>query len=194
MQICCWRTMHCLIWWHLLTNKNPNVKQRKPNADDHTMFDEVLSSKIGWSLSLLRCWWKVDVGNHWKPSLIWCCWRVDVRDLWNLSLLWCCFVEIGWNPNTESFERHCMFCCIDELSSVKEAVHPVPIVALFDLLFDHWLVCKSVRDLVYLLDCSLVAKERSPVAPQTWKEPSWQFNPLLSMLNKYFKMQSVLLV
>ena len=25
------------------------------------------------------------------------------------------------------------------------------------LLFDHWLVCKLVRNLVYVLDCSLVA-------------------------------------
>jgi hypothetical protein len=32
-----------------------------------------------------------------------------------------------------------MFSCIDELSSVKEAIYPVPIVALFDLfdLFDE---------------------------------------------------------
>jgi hypothetical protein len=37
-------------------------------------------------------------------------------------------------------------------------------------------------------------KERLPKAPRTWKELSLQFKPLLSMLNKYFKMQSVLLV
>jgi hypothetical protein len=47
----------------------------------------------------------------------------------------------------------------------QEAMHPVPIIALFDLMFDHWfdhwLVCESVRDLVYLLDCSLVAVVKS---------------------------------
>ncbi len=71
------------------------------------------------------------------------------------------------------------------MKGCQEAVHPVPII---------WLVDESVCSLVYSLDPSLIAKERSPVAPQTWKEPPLQFNPLLSMLNEYFKMQSVLLV
>jgi hypothetical protein len=45
------------------------------------------------------------------------------------------------------------------MKGCQEAMHPDPIVDLFDLMFDHsfdhWLIC------------TLVVKERLPVAPQT---------------------------
>ena len=47
------------------------------------------------------------------------------------------------------------------MKGCQEAMHPVPIVALFDLLFDHsydnWLVC----NLVHLIACSLIPQIES---------------------------------
>ncbi len=73
------------------------------------LFDEVLSSKIGWSSSLLQCWWKVDIGNHSNPNPIWCCWRIDIGDLWNLSALWHEWtyeIRDHWNPSLHQFCWH----------------------------------------------------------------------------------------
>jgi hypothetical protein len=56
------------------------------------------------------------------------------------------------------------------MKGCQEAMHPVPIVVLFDLMFDHsldhWLVCKSVHYLVHLLVCLLIPQIKSNNLPQ----------------------------
>ncbi len=51
------------------------------------------------------------------------------------------------------------------MKGCQEAMHPVPIVVLFDLIFDHsldhWLVCKLVRYMVHSLIFLLIPQIES---------------------------------
>ncbi len=57
------------------------------------------------------------------------------------------------------------------MKGCQEEIHPIPLNALFDLLFensfDHLLVNVSICNLVHLLVCSLIAQIQSNDSPKT---------------------------
>jgi hypothetical protein len=56
------------------------------------------------------------------------------------------------------------------MKGCQEAMHPVPIVESFHLMFDHsfdhWLVCKSVGYFVHSSVCSLIPQIKSNDLPE----------------------------